>query len=73
MKLKGTVTVGRFTKEDARIACRKAGRELDLANSTGWVAVRAMVLRKDTNRLMDELWSVGARGILVTDIHACRL
>jgi ATP phosphoribosyltransferase len=38
-----------------------------------WVAVRAMVLRKDTNRLMDELWSLGARGILVTDIHACRL
>ena len=39
----------------------------------GWVAVRAMVLRKDTYRLMDESWSVGARGILVTDIHACRL
>ena len=38
-----------------------------------WVAVRAMVLRKDTNRVMDELWSIGARGILVTDIHACRL
>lgn len=38
-----------------------------------WVAVRAMVLRKDTNRLMDELWNLGARGILVTDIHACRL
>jgi len=38
-----------------------------------WVAVRAMVLRKDTNRVMDELWNVGARGILVTDIHACRL
>lgn len=38
-----------------------------------WVAVRAMVPRKDTNRVMDELWSVGARGILVTDIHACRL
>jgi len=38
-----------------------------------WVAVRAMVLRKDTNRTMDELWSIGARGILVTDIHACRL
>ena len=40
---------------------------------TDWVAVRAMVPRKDTNRVMDELWSVGARGILVTDIHACRL
>jgi len=38
-----------------------------------WVAVRAMVLRKDTNRVMDELWTLGARGILVTDIHACRL
>jgi len=38
-----------------------------------WVAVRAMVLRKETNRVMDELWDLGARGILVTDIHACRL
>ena len=38
-----------------------------------WVAVRAMVLRTETNRLMDELWALGARGILVTDIHACRL
>ena len=38
-----------------------------------WVAVRAMVLRKETNKVMDELWALGARGILVTDIHACRL
>jgi ATP phosphoribosyltransferase len=38
-----------------------------------WVAVRAMVLRKETNSVMDELWALGARGILVTDIHACRL
>jgi ATP phosphoribosyltransferase len=38
-----------------------------------WSAVRAMVKRKDINRIMDELWNVGARGILVTDIHACRL
>jgi ATP phosphoribosyltransferase len=39
----------------------------------GWVAVRAMVERRDTNRVMDELWVLGARGILVTDILACRL
>jgi len=39
----------------------------------GWVAVRAMVPRSDTNRIMDELWDLGGRGILVTDIHACRL
>jgi ATP phosphoribosyltransferase len=38
-----------------------------------WVAVRAMVKRVDTNQTMDELWALGARGILVTDIHACRL
>jgi ATP phosphoribosyltransferase len=39
----------------------------------GWSAVRSMVRRKETNRVMDELWELGARGILVTDIHACRL
>jgi ATP phosphoribosyltransferase len=39
----------------------------------GWVAVQAMVPRKDTNRIMDELYEIGARAILVTDIHACRL
>lgn len=39
----------------------------------GWVAVRAMVLKKDTNRIMDELWDLGARGILATELAACRL
>ena len=38
-----------------------------------WVAVRALVPRADTNSAMDELYDLGARGILVTDIHACRL
>jgi ATP phosphoribosyltransferase len=39
----------------------------------GWSAVRAMVPRAGAQRLMDELFDIGARGILVTDIHACRL
>jgi len=39
----------------------------------GWSAVRSMVKRKETNAVMDELWELGARGIIVTDIHACRL
>lgn len=39
----------------------------------GWVAVNAMVLRAEVHRIMDELYDVGARAILVTDIHACRL
>ena len=39
----------------------------------GWVAVRAMVPREGAQRLMDQLFEIGARGILLTDIHACRL
>jgi ATP phosphoribosyltransferase len=39
----------------------------------GWSAVRAMVPRDGAQKLMDELYEIGARGILVTDIHACRL
>ncbi|MGV1035658.1 MAG: ATP phosphoribosyltransferase [Candidatus Nanopelagicales bacterium] len=39
----------------------------------GWVAVRAMVPQVDVHRVMDELYVLGGRGILVTDILACRL
>jgi ATP phosphoribosyltransferase len=39
----------------------------------GWVAVRSMVPRGDAQQVMDDLYDLGARGILVTDIHACRL
>jgi ATP phosphoribosyltransferase len=39
----------------------------------GWVAVRVMVPRVDAQRIMDQLWEVGARAILTTDIHACRI
>ncbi len=39
----------------------------------GWVAVRAMVPRRDVHKVMDRLYDLGARGIIVTDIHACRL
>lgn len=38
-----------------------------------WVAVRAMVPRRDVHRVMDDLYDLGARGILVTAIHASRL
>jgi ATP phosphoribosyltransferase len=39
----------------------------------GWVAVRAMVPRPHAQAVMDRLWSVGARAILVTPLEACRL
>lgn len=38
-----------------------------------WYAVRAMVKKSETNRVMDRLYEVGARAILVTPILACRL
>ena len=38
-----------------------------------WSAVRSMVLSADVHQIMDELYALGAKGILVTNIHACRL
>ena len=38
-----------------------------------WVAVRAMVSRKDAPAIMDRLAAVGAKAILSSDIRACRL
>ncbi|GED98119.1 ATP phosphoribosyltransferase [Gordonia crocea] len=37
-----------------------------------WVAVRAMVPRKEHQNLMDELAELGAKAILATDIRSCR-
>ncbi len=83
-RLQGVVTARRYVlldydipKINVEAACAiTPGLEsptISPLQKADWVAVRAMVLRKDTNRVMDELWSIGARGILVTDIHACRL
>jgi ATP phosphoribosyltransferase len=38
-----------------------------------WVAVRVMVPRADRNEVMDRLYELGARAILVSAIHAARL
>ncbi|MET7640036.1 ATP phosphoribosyltransferase [Streptomyces sp. NPDC005438] len=39
----------------------------------GWVAVRSMVRTKEAQRIMDDLYDLGARAILTTGIHACRI
>jgi ATP phosphoribosyltransferase len=83
-RLQGVVTARQYVLLDYDIPTDKVEMACKLTpglesptisplQKSGWVAVRAMVLRKETNRLMDELWAIGARGILVTDIHACRL
>lgn len=42
-------------------------------HNEGWVAVRSMVPSRDAQRIMDDLYDIGARAILTTAIHACRL
>lgn len=83
-RLQGVVTARRYVlldydvkKSDVDAACTiTPGLEsptISPLQNPEWVAVRAMVLREETNLIMDKLWALGARGILVTDIHACRL
>ena len=37
-----------------------------------WVAIRALVPRRDVNGIMDELAAIGAKAILASDIRFCR-
>ena len=83
-RLQGVVTARRYVLLDYDIPKSALDRACELTpglesptisplQKADWVAVRAMVPRQDTNAVMDDLWTIGARGILVTDIHACRL
>lgn len=38
-----------------------------------WVAIRALVKSSQTNQVMDDLYELGARAILVSAIHAARI
>lgn len=38
-----------------------------------WVAIKSMTKRKEVNQIMDRLKALGAKGIVVTDIRACRI
>lgn len=42
-------------------------------NEPDWKAVKSMTLRKDVNRIMDDLAAIGAKGIIITDIRTCRM
>ena len=83
-RLQGVVTARQYVlmdydikKSDIDAACSiTPGLEsptISPLQNPDWLAVRAMVLRSETNKVMDDLYLLGARGILVTDIHACRL
>src|SRR6478752_5188371 len=83
-RIEGVLVARSFVMMDYDIEERHLDRASELApgregptisplGKPGWVAVRVMVPRAGSQRLMDDLYSTGARAILLTDIHACRL
>lgn len=83
-RMQGVLVARRYVMMDYDIRAERVGDAVALTpglesptvsplHSEGWVAVRAMVPRREAQRIMDDLWEIGARAILVTDIHACRL
>ncbi|MDR3035576.1 MULTISPECIES: ATP phosphoribosyltransferase [Kitasatospora] len=83
-RLQGVLVARRYVLMDYDIRAGKVSEAVALTpglesptvsplHTEGWVAVRSMVLRKEAQRIMDDLWAIGARAILVTNIHACRI
>ncbi|MFI6603037.1 ATP phosphoribosyltransferase [Nonomuraea sp. NPDC050536] len=60
-------------EEATALAPGMEGPTVSPLHREGWVAVRVMVPRKGHQQVMDQLWEIGARAILVTDIYACRV
>lgn len=83
-RLQGVITAHRYVMMDYDVRVELVERACALTpglesptvsplHEKGYVAVRSMVPRNRTNQLMDDLYDLGARAILVTDIAACRL
>ena len=83
-RLEGVLVARTYVMMDYDIPAERVSDAVDLTpgiesptvsplHREDWVAVRAMVPRHGVHLLMDELYELGARGILLTDIQACRL
>ncbi|WP_405579012.1 ATP phosphoribosyltransferase [Streptomyces sp. NBC_01190] len=83
-RLQGVLVARRYVMMDYDIRAEHVERAVALTpglesptvsplHHEGWVAVRAMVPTADAQRIMDELYDLGARAILTTGIHAARL
>lgn len=83
-RLQGVVIARRYVLVDYDVARANLERACEITpgiesptisplHKADWVAVRAMVPRREVHHVMDRLYEVGAREFLVTDIHACRL
>ncbi len=83
-RLDGVIVARTYVMMDYDIKVEQVERAVELTpgiesptvsplHREGWVAVRSMVPRDTAQRVMDGLYDLGARGILVTDILACRI
>ncbi|WP_167131647.1 ATP phosphoribosyltransferase [Paramicrobacterium chengjingii] len=83
-RLQGVLVARRYVLMDYDLPASLLERATDVAHGMesptvsplkdpDWVAVRVMVPRKDMNQIMDALYGLGARAILVSAIHAARL
>lgn len=59
--------------EATRIAPGIESPTVSQTRESSWLAVRVMVRREQANDVMDALYALGARAILVTAVHAARL
>ena len=74
--------LGDLLEHTGSISPEEAALQSDMANQVeqaiapladpAWVAVRALVPRRDVNAIMDELAAIGAKAILAYDIRFCR-
>jgi ATP phosphoribosyltransferase len=83
-RLQGVLVARRYVMMDYDIPAELVERAVALTpglesptvsplHDKGWFAVRSMVPVRDAQRVMDELYELGARAILTTGIHAARL
>jgi ATP phosphoribosyltransferase len=83
-RLQGVLVASRYVLMDYDVPISAVERAVSITpglesptvsplHNKGWAAVRAVVPAKSTNELMDQLYEVGARGILVTEIKAARI
>lgn len=83
-RLRGVMVARRFVLLDYDLPAELVDRAVAIApgresptisplRDPEWVAVRVMIPRRGVNQVMDDLYALGARAILVTAIHAARL
>ncbi|KAB8296510.1 ATP phosphoribosyltransferase [Bifidobacterium apri] len=83
-RLQGVLTAQRYVLMDYDIPVSKVAAAVEVTpgfesptisplHDKQWSAVRVMVPREKVNQLMDRLYEVGARGIIVTALQASRI